>query len=404
MFSGMRTILAKFVQCGSLALLGMTAGAAATAGAQDLHGVVFSDRNGNGARDAREPGIANVAVSDQDTVVLSKADGSFTLTRGRGHGLVFVSVPTGYRAVESFWRRADEPLAFGLSPLAPSPNFQFVHASDTHISEQSLPRTRRLRHVVDSLRPAFALITGDLVRDALRVPEAEARGYYDLFVRERNAFRTPVHTVPGNHEIFGIETDKSGVAPSHPLFGKKMYRSYLGPDYYSFNMGGVHFVALNTVDIATGNFYHGQVDSLQLAWLKRDLAALPPRTVVVTFNHIPFYSAGEILNGYDDSPPAPTLITLNGKTTFRHTVSNAAEVLTVLATQRHELALGGHIHIAERLEYERDGQRTRFITSAATVAPVQSAGRTFPSGVTLFTVRNGAIDEGTFIHLDARRD
>ena len=372
---------------------------AVTAGAQELRGVVFSDRNGNGTRDPREPGIANVAVSDQDTVVLSKADGSFTLTRVRGNGLVFISVPTGYRVIGNFWRKVDEPLTFALSPLAHASSFQFVHASDTHISEQSAPRTRRLRQLVDSIRPAFALITGDLVRDALRVPEAEARGYYDLFVRERSAFRTPVHTVPGNHELFGIETDKSGVPATHPLFGKAMYRSYLGPEYYSFNMGGVHFVALNTADIG-GNFYYGHVDSLQLAWLARDLAALPPRTVVVTFNHIPFYSAGEILNGYDDSPPAPTLITVNGKTTFRHTVSNAADVLSVLATRRHELALGGHIHMVERLEYEWEGQRTRFFTSAATIAPVKSAGRTFPSGFTVYTVRNGVIDDGRFVRLD----
>lgn len=384
----------------SFTALGMIALLTVTAGAQSVQGVVFADRNGNGVRDPREPGIANVAVSDQDTVVTTRADGSFAMPRGRGHGLVFVSVPNGYRASSSFWKRADETLTFALAPAAQAAGFQFVHASDTHVSEQSAPRMRRLRQLVDSIRPAFAIITGDLVRDALRVPEAEARGYYDLFMREKAAFRTPVHTVPGNHEIFAIETDKSGVTASHPLFGKTMYRSYLGPDYYSFNMGGVHFVALNTVDIAAGQFYHGQVDSLQLAWLQRDLAMLSPRTVVVTFNHIPFYSSAEVLNGYDDGPPAPTLITRNGKTTFRHTVANAADVLAVLATQRHELALGGHIHIVERLEYEWEGQRTRFVTSAATVAPVKSAGRTFPSGLTLYTVRNGSIDPGRFVRLD----
>ena len=375
------------------------AATAATAAAQDVTGVVFSDRNGNGIREPREPGVANVAVSDQDTVVMTRADGSFSLRRGGGHGLVFVSQPTGYRVIGNFWRRADGPIAFALSPVAPAQTFQFVHASDTHISEQSAARTRRLRDLVDAIRPAFTLISGDLVRDALRVPEAEARGYYDMFVREKNLFRAPVHTAPGNHEIFGIETDKSGVSPTHPLFGKAMYRSYLGPEYYSFNFGGVHFVALNTVDI-TGPSYHGRVDSLQLAWLKRDLALLPANTVVVTFNHIPFYSSSETLNGYDDGPPAPTLITIDGKTTFRHTVSNAADVLSVLATRRHELALGGHIHIVERLEYEREGQRTRFVTSAATVAPVKSAGRTFPSGFTVYTVRNGVIDSGRFVRLD----
>jgi hypothetical protein len=88
----------------------------------------------------------------------------------------------------------------------------------------------------------------------------------------------PVWTVPGNHEIFGIERDKSGVAADHPLFGRAMYRAYRGPDYYSFNAGGVHFVGLNTADI-DGPSYFGHVDSTQLAWLARDL-----------FNHIPFYS------------------------------------------------------------------------------------------------------------------
>src|SRR5688572_28562575 len=149
MFSGMRTIVAKFLNCRSLTAFGMTALLAVTATAQDITGVVFSDRNGNGARDPREPGIANVAVSDQDTVVLSKADGSFALRPGKGYGLVFVSVPTGYRVIGNFWRRADEPLTFALAPLAQSPNFQFVHASDTHISEQSAPRMRRLRQLVD---------------------------------------------------------------------------------------------------------------------------------------------------------------------------------------------------------------------------------------------------------------
>ncbi|MGH7677632.1 MAG: metallophosphoesterase, partial [Gemmatimonadaceae bacterium] len=257
--------------------------------AQAQSGVVFNDRNANGVRDPGEPGMARVAVSDQDTVVVTGADGSYRMASGRGHGIVFVSIPDGYRSVGNFWRRASETQAFALtqSPEPAAQSFDFIHASDTHISEQSAARTRRLRALADSIKPGFVIITGDLVRDALRVGEAEARGYYDLFARERAAFAMPVYTAPGNHEIFGIETTKSGVSPTHPLFGKTMYRSYLGPDYYSFTRGGVHFVALNTVDVR-GEDYYGHVDSLQLAWLARDLEAMPPGIPVVTFNHIPF--------------------------------------------------------------------------------------------------------------------
>ena len=38
-----------------------------------------------------------------------------------------------------------------------------------------------------------------------------------------------VWSVPGNHEIFGIERHSSLVSPAHPLYGKAMYRQRLGP-------------------------------------------------------------------------------------------------------------------------------------------------------------------------------
>jgi len=364
------------------------------AGAQMVTGVVFADLNGNGAMDAHERGLARVAVSNQDTVVLTDEQGAFRMHAGP-HGLVFVSVPDGHRVSGTFWRRADTA-RFALTPLPAGGTFTFVHASDTHVSVESAPRLRLLRAAMDSVKPAFVLITGDLVRDALRVPEAEARGYYDLFMRERSAFTQPVYTVPGNHEIFGIERARSGVDPAHPLIGKQMYRSYLGPEYYSFTYGGVHFVALATADVYQ-QWYRGHVDSLQLAWLQRDLARLPPGTPVVTFNHIPFYSTAEVLNGYDDGPPAPTLITVNGRTQFRHTVSNAADVLTALAARRHVLALGGHVHMRELIDLGRAGPRTRFENAAAIVAPVKTGIGTFPSGFTVYTVRNGEIDAGRFV-------
>jgi predicted MPP superfamily phosphohydrolase len=384
------------------ALLATVLPLATVAGAQGvgISGIAFVDANANGSRDPGERGLAGVAVSNQDAVVTTDASGAFRIPRG-GYGVVFVSVPDGYRAVGPFWRSVGDSaasLVFPLTPVARAREFTFVHSSDTHVAPANVDRTRRLRALVDSLAPAFVLITGDLVRDALRVPEAEAIGYYELFGREAGVFRTPVWTVPGNHEIFGIERHLSLVSPKHPLYGRRMYRHYRGPDYYSFTYGGVHFVGLNTVDI-DDLWYYGHVDSLQLAWLERDLALVPPQMPVVTFDHIPFVTTIEGLDGYRDTPPAPTLITVKGQTVFRHTVSNAAEVLAVLRKRRHVLALGGHLHAAERLQYEIDGLRTRFHLSAAVVGPSEVAGLRFPSGITIYTVRGGDIDGGRFIPL-----
>jgi hypothetical protein len=366
----------------------------------EVSGVVFDDANGNGTRDAGEAGIAGVAVSNQDAVVTTDASGAFRLA-GAGTGVVFVSTPDGYRTVGPFWRPADiaRPLSFALARDPAAGELTFIHASDTHIAPASLPRTERLRSLVDSIGPGLLIITGDLVRDALRVPEAEAVGYYELFVKERNAFRTPVFTVPGNHENFGIERDTSHVPLTHPLYGRGMYHHYFGPDYYSFTRGGVHFVGLNTVDIDDQQYY-GHVDSLQLAWLERDLALVPATMPIVTFDHIPFFTTFEGLNGYNDRPPAPSLITVKGKTVYRHSVSNAGDVLAILRKHRHVLALGGHMHATERIEYEMAGGKTRFNQVSAVVGSARGAGLESISGVTLYRVKNGEIDAGRFIPLD----
>ena len=365
-----------------------------------VQGSVFVDGNRNGRRDPGERGLANVSVSNQDAVVATDSAGDFRIERGP-NDIVFVSVPDDYQVVGRFWRSVaagPSRVAFAVVSARPREVFTFVHASDTHIAPASVERTRRLRAMVDSMRPAFVLIAGDLVRDALRVPEAEARAYYDLFVQELGEFVTPAWTVPGNHEIFGIEQQLSRVEASHPLFGRKMYHHYLGPDYYSFTYGGVHFVGLNTID-SDGPSYYGHIDSLQLAWLARDLARIPPTMPVVTFNHIPMVSSMEVFGGYTDAPPAPTLITVRGETVFRHVVSNAADVLAVLRARPHVLALGAHVHAGERIAFEIGGVKTRFEQSPAVVGPSRLDPLTFPSGFTLYTVRKGVIDAGRFVPL-----
>lgn len=361
-------------------------------------GTVYHDRNANGRRDAGEPGIAGVAVSNQREVIGSGTDGTYALNTG-GTGVVFVSVPDGYAPVGAFWRAAmdsGETNDFPLRRVVTPRSFTFIHASDTHIAPASVPRTERLRALVDSLQPAFVIITGDLVRDALRVSEAEATGYYELFNSHIAKFPRPVWTVPGNHEIFGIERDKSGVTSMHPLYGRAMYRKYRGPDYYSFNAGGIHFIGVNSIDVDDTHYY-GHIDSLQLAWLERDLALVPTTTPVVTFNHIPFVTAVDMQNGYNDAPPAPSLITVGGTTNYRHVVSNVKEVMARIAKHPYPLALQGHMHVRESISYP--GVRTRFETAAGVIADTPGRAFTFPSGITLFRVRDGVIDAGTFVRL-----
>ena len=372
-----------------------------------ITGTVFADRNGNGKQDADEAGVGGVAVSDQKDVVVTGPDGRYALRSTSGTGLVAVSLPDGYRAPGN---KAWQPLPigasaaradFGLVPGASPREFTFIHASDTHIAEASVARTRRLKALTDSLKPAFVVVSGDLVRDALRVDEPEARGYFELYVRETAGFSVPVWSVPGNHENFGIERRKSGVSATHPLYGKGMFRAYLGPTYFGFTYGGVHFLGLDTVDVDDESYY-GHVDATQLGWIERELATVRDGTPVVTFNHIPFVSGTLLASGIDETSVAPSIITVAGKKLYRHVTSNADAVLARV-TKSHPLAiaLGGHYHLREQVSFEFGGRLLRFHQTAAVVGPSAVMGQPARSGITFYRVSDGVVDAGTFIPLDA---
>ncbi len=382
-------------------LLGAPGPPATSAPAHPLRGVVFDDANRNGRRDAGEPGVAGVAVSDQHGIAVTGADGRYELTLAADARLVFVSVPDGF-ASKRRWvplGTVGEPVDFALEPRVKTSTFTFLHASDTHLDERSLPRMRRLGEIVEREKPDFMILTGDLVRDALRVPEAKAQGYYDMVVTELARFPVPVFTVPGNHEMFGIERHLSLVSPENPLYGRAMYRRMLGPDSYSFDWGGLHFVGLDTVDMAD-LWYYGHVDEEQLAWLAKDLARVPPATGVVTFSHIPLATSIDALSGYTEDGPAPSLIRIDGHMQYRHVVSNTGDVLAKIAPRRLEIALGGHMHVRETIALETTLGRVRFHQAAAVAGPSGTAGLSLVSGVTLYHVRDGHVDDGTFLPLD----
>jgi 3',5'-cyclic AMP phosphodiesterase CpdA len=241
------------------------------------------------------------------------------------------------------------------------------------------------------------IITGDLVKDALRVPETEARGLYELFQREIGKMTTPVWCIPGNHENFGIERQLSLVSPANPLYGRKMYRYYFGPDYYSFNYGGCHFIGLNSLSFED-LYYYGHIDSTQLEWLKRDLAVVPLSTPVISFQHVPFFSGVLSMSAFKDNGFDRTVEWEHGAQQYRHVVSNAGEVVAILSKHNYPLALAGHHHLQQKFTME--GVQTRFEQTAAVIGPSDEGGLSHPSGVTLYHVVNGVVDEGRFIRLD----
>ena len=65
-------------------------------GQTTINGYVYDDANGNGKRDRREQGIANVAVSNGFDVVLTDEEGRYSFVVGDDN-IISVIKPSGYK-------------------------------------------------------------------------------------------------------------------------------------------------------------------------------------------------------------------------------------------------------------------------------------------------------------------
>jgi len=368
-----------------------------------ISGFVYEDSNGNQVKDKNEKGIPKVSVSNQLTVVKTDENGFYKFDTTEHLGTISISLPMGYKG--NIWQAiANHPEQIYNFPLIKTPaknKFTFIHASDTHIQPNNRHRIQRFRAKADSLNPDFIIVTGDLVKDALRVPDTVAQAFYDLYVEEINQFTMPVWSVPGNHEIFGIERHLSLVSPTHPLYGKKMFRHYLGPEYYSFNYGGVHFIGLNSVSYED-LWYYGDIDKMQLNWLRADIAQIPTDMPVVTFNHIALVSPGFGLSGFTETGKATTLVTVDGVKRYRHIIGNAPQVISILRERPFPLALAGHFHSAQSATFETQGNQTLFSQTSAITGPnsYYFGAMKVTSGFTLFEMENGKVIQKKFIPLN----
>ena len=100
--------------------------------------------------------------------------------------------------------------------------------------------------------------------------------YNDVMARTGLVFRNVI----GNH-------DMTLYGRSHETSFTKFEDTY-GPTYYSFDVGRIHYVALNdNFYIGREYFYIGYLDERQLRWLEKDLASVRPGSTVVVCLHIP---------------------------------------------------------------------------------------------------------------------
>lgn len=167
-----------------------------------------------------------------------------------------------------------------------------------------------------------AFVMGAELGDAARIP-----GIQDEAIAILTAFDGPIHYVIGNHDVYNLSKDQILAAAGAES------------TYYSFDIGGFHFVILDAQFDKNENDYghiawmvQGLVPTVEMEWLLADLAASDLPTVV--FVHQPLDSDFAMLAG---GPP----------------VFNHLAVRDVLTADGDVIAVfSGHAHVPNYSEID----------------------------------------------------
>jgi len=215
--------------------------------------------------------------------------------------------------------------------------FSFAFITDIHIQPE-LHAEEGFSKAIDTLnklKPDFVITGGDLVMDVNGQTEGRADTLYNLYIKTSKKIKSPVYNAIGNHELFGLYL-KNEITESHPMFGIKMFESKIGKPYQTFTHKGWKFFILDDIDASSKGKYKGGVDSVQLQWVRDELAKTDKKTPVVVALHIPLITS---LTQFDQGAYAASTEGL--------VVANSKQVIDIFNGYNLKLVLQGHLHILE---------------------------------------------------------
>ena len=304
-------------------------------------GVVYLDINENGIYDQGEKGIEGVKVSNGTDVVKTNKQGQYEIELP-SESILFISKPANYSVPLSneqlprffychypngtpdvaAWKfpviKPTGPLPgtinFALLKETGSDSFKGMGFADPQAkTNEDLDMMRK--DIIEELfgnpyNAKFGLVAGDVVYDNLAL--------YERHNRLMSQIGIPIWNVPGNHDLNQQSPNRT--------YATQTYKSVFGPDYYSFDYGQVHFLALNNIGYkGKGKGYEGHIDDNQLKWIKNDLKDVSPDKLIMIITHIP-------------------LITYADNRTFPGSINtvNFDELLQILKRFQYIYTISGH--------------------------------------------------------------
>lgn len=290
-------------------------------------------------------GIPGVVVSDGYGVTVTDDDGIYYLTSEKKTGYVFISVPGGYEVTNTmnapqFFEKLSgvnviDRRDFSLTPVD-NDDHVLVAMADMHLANRNNDLSQ-FGHFLDDVnalitdctakgKKVYGLNLGDQTWDLYWYENDFGLVQYVTWMNQINC---TVFNTMGNHD--------NDPYCANDWTAEQAYRDVLGPTWYSFNLGKVHYVVLDNIEyinaggapLKVGNReYNDKIVADQIEWLKKDLATITDKTTpVIVAMHIPLYKA----------PSTANSVTLN--------IENGQEFINCLAGFSKVHVLTGHTHI-----------------------------------------------------------
>lgn len=177
-----------------------------------------------------------------------------------------------YNSASAAFTRSTDELNF-IVEYGTVGTFEFAHLSDVHELIGSANFLAIASELNNYVHPVFTVVTGDIT-------DHGTPAQYQQYLADKPAINGTVYTTTGNHDVRWWNSN-----------GKNDWIDRIGPLYYSYNYGGVHFVVMDsTVSLELDEDF-GKV---QLDWLMSDLSAISTDMPVVIFAHHPFKIADNV--------------------------------------------------------------------------------------------------------------
>lgn len=251
-------------------------------------------------------GCPAVLVSDGVTVTTTATDGSYSLVPAGP--FVSITRPAGMTADPWFVPANADDVTFTLRRRADPFPYRFVHVSDLHVSAgpaagEIYPQPVELgdQAALSEFLVRLPDRAGD-VQSVIATGDLTDMGIDEEFTALSKAVADsplPVHLLPGNHDHIAGRLSRIVSRTNYQINTGDPggYERNLGPRWYSFDLPGLHVVAL---DWHTHEL--GLDDTVQDAWIRADLESVPAGTPWILLSHDqPWHS---ILDGLPSQPVA----------------------------------------------------------------------------------------------------